>query len=88
MFYRAIVAFIFNVLWNNIDLKNQMFTNVNKDLACQLAVKVAHGNMQATLLYTAIMYWPLSTTAAARLVAPLFVIILSCIFLREFATKQ
>ena len=45
--------------------------------------KVIHGNVQATLLYTSIMYWPLTTTAAARLFAPLMVIILSYFFLRE-----
>ena len=88
MFFRAIVAFICNVLWNNIDLKKEMFTNVSKDIVCTLIAKIAHGTMQATLLYTAVMYWPLSTTAAASLVSPFFVIILSIIFLREFATKQ
>lgn len=33
------------------------------------------------------MFWPLSTTAAARLATPFLTCILACIFLREFATK-
>ena len=33
------------------------------------------------------MFWPLTALAAARLAAPFIVIVLSCIFLREYATR-
>lgn len=87
LLYRAIVAFAFNIVWLNVRLKHEMWTSVRRDLVGQLTLKVLHGNFQQYVLYTSVMYWPLTTTAAARLASPFLTLLLACIFLREFATK-
>ena len=47
-----------------------------------------HGNIGQLVLYSAVMYWPLSTQAAASLASPFLVVILAWLFLRELATLQ
>lgn len=87
LFYRAFVAFAFNVIWLNRNLKKEMYTSVQRELVGQLAVKVVHSIILQFFLYTSVMYWPLTVTASARLAAPVLTIMLACVFLREFATK-
>ena len=85
--YRAIVAFAFNILWLNVNLKKEMCTSVKKEMVGQLVTKVIHGNIQQFMIYSGVLYWPLTTLAAARLSAPFFVLILAYICLRELATR-
>ena len=85
--YRAIVAFAFNVVLLNVNLKKEMYTSVKRELIGQLVVKVIHSIVLQFFLYTSVMYWPLTTTASVRLAAPLMTILLAAIFLKEFATK-
>ena len=51
-------------------------------------MKVIHGNAGQLILYSAVMYWPLSTQAAASLASPFLVVILAYLILREVATVQ
>ena len=80
------IAFAFNILWINRNLKQEMFTTVKRELIWQLIAKVVHGVLLTFFIYTSVMYWPLTVTAAARLTTPFVVLVLSGIFLREYAT--
>ena len=64
-----------------------MCTTVKRELIWQLIAKVVHGVLITFFLYTSVMFWPLTITAAARLTAPFVVLVLSSIFLREYASK-
>ena len=88
LFYRAILASAFNVIWLNRHLKYEMYDSVKKDLVCQLIFKVIHGNIQFITIYASAMYWPLTTASAARLAIPFMTFILACVILQEFAQPR
>ena len=81
LFYRAILASAFNVIWLNRHLKYEMYDSVKRDLVCQLIFKVIHGNIQFITIYASAMYWPLVTASAARLAIPFMTFILACLIL-------
>ena len=88
VFYRAFLGFAFNIIWLNRNLKKEMYTSVKRELVPGLIIKCIHGNLMGLLLYSVIMWWPLSTVAAASLATPFMVMILACLFLKEYATFE
>ena len=64
-----------------------MYTTVRRDLIGQLVAKVILGNFTTFFIFTSVMYWPMTVAASARLIGPMITVVLSSIFLREFATK-
>ena len=51
-------------------------------------VKVIHGNLQIYIVYTTLVYWSVTAQAAANLSTPVITLILSCVFLKEFALRS
>ena len=45
LFYRGFLAFAFNIVWLNRNLKMEMYDSVKRDLLCQLVLKVLHANI-------------------------------------------
>ena len=43
--YRAIIAFAFNIVYLNVNLKREMYTALRRDLMGQLIAKVLHSQV-------------------------------------------
>ena len=88
VFYRALLGFAFCLLWLNCNLKKEIYTSLQRELVPTLILKVTHGNIMCFAVYSAILWWPLTTVASSLLVQPFMVMLLSGIFLKEYSTYQ
>ena len=86
LFLRSAIAFIFNLIMINRNLKMVIWDSVGKENRCNLAAKVTQGLILVFFSFSAVKYFPLTYCNLFRGLSPFFALILSAICLSEVAS--
>lgn len=86
LFLRSGVAFVFNLVMINRNLKMVLCDTVGAENRCNLVAKVIQGLVTVFLSFAAVKYFPLTYCSAVRNLSPFFALVLSAICLAEKPT--